>query len=127
MYSRFFIRSGMTVHHCVRQSLNGNMTPLRMNLSLSADVLRARLNEFQDLFVEARLCIEDATESLETTYFEADLAEAKTNVDAAVDAYKALLAEADENQRGEIDRANGMKVKQLEAEFKSVAETYLHE
>ena len=34
------------------------------------DVLRKRLNEFQDLFTEARLCIEDAVESQESTYFD---------------------------------------------------------
>ena len=41
------------------------------------DALRRRLDDFQDLFVEARLCIEDAVESQETTYFDEEAEAAK--------------------------------------------------
>ena len=49
-------------------------------------------DDFQDLFVEARLCIEDAQESQETTYFAEDLDAAQEAVDEAVAAFKARVA-----------------------------------
>ena len=48
---------------------------------MSDDNLRRRLDDFQDLFVEARMCIEDAVESQETTYFDEEAEAAKEAVD----------------------------------------------
>ena len=97
------------------------------HFALSAGEVRERLMEFQDLFVEARLCMQDTHDSLDTTYFEEDLADAKVAVEAAVGAYKNLINELEGDERGEVDRANGMKVKQLEEEFKQIQEHYLHD
>ena len=54
------------------------------SFSISADQIREKLNDFQDLFVEARLCLQDTQESLDTVYFEEDLEDSKTAVAAAV-------------------------------------------
>lgn len=96
-------------------------------LALSAEEVRVQLLEFQDLFVEARLCMQDTQDSLDTTYFEEDLADAKVAVQAAVDAYDQLMSEMEGEEKGAIDRANGMKVKQLKEELAVISEHYLHD
>lgn len=94
------------------------------NKFLSQEELRSKLNRFQDLFVEARLSIKDAEESLDTTYFEEDLAEAKQATEAAMKAYREILGEVDKAKSEEIERANAMKLKQLQEEFTVIAEHY---
>ena len=50
------------------------------------DELRRRLDVFQELFVEARMCIEDAVDSAESTYFDEEAESAKSAVEEAVTA-----------------------------------------
>ena len=45
--------------------------------------VKKRLEEFQELFVEARYCIEDCTDAAESTYFDEEAETAKEAVAAA--------------------------------------------
>ena len=92
--------------------------------TLSDEELASEMQEFQNLFVEARLCIEDARESLDTTYYEEDLEVAKEATAAAVDAFKSILSRLDAERADSLKAGNGMKVAQLEAELAEVAEHY---
>jgi len=85
---------------------------------LSEKEMRDRLHDFQDLFVEARLCIEDAVDAHDTTYFDEDAKEAQRAVDEALDSFQELLDACNEEQRGEVQRGNGLKVEQLKEELK---------
>ncbi|GMI23333.1 hypothetical protein TeGR_g6156 [Tetraparma gracilis] len=81
--------------------------------------LKKRLEEFQDLFVEARLCIEDVVDSQETTYFDEDAEAAQEAVDAAVGAFQAIVGDIeDKDQKNSVLRGNGLKVEQLKGELK---------
>mmetsp|Transcript_75898 Transcript_75898/g.180371 ORF Transcript_75898/g.180371 Transcript_75898/m.180371 type:complete len:145 (-) Transcript_75898:64-498(-) len=84
---------------------------------LSPDAVEQRLAEFNDQFAEARLCLGDALESKDTTYFKDDILDAKEAVDKAVSLYKALLEDLSEEQRRQVDDANGLKVKSLQEEY----------
>lgn len=87
-------------------------------IAMPVDELNKRLDTFQDLFVEARLCIEDVVDAAETTYFDDDVATAQTAVDAAVAEFTAILRDLlDVDQRNSILRTNGLKVEQLKGEL----------
>ena len=51
--------------------------------TVSEEEAKKRLEEFQDLFVEARYCIEDCQDAAETTYFDEEAEAAKEAVAAA--------------------------------------------
>jgi Mg2+/Co2+ transporter CorC len=76
------------------------------------------LNEFQDLFVEARMCIDDLNDSVGTTYYDEDAEEAREAVETAVGNFQALLKEiTDIEQKNRVLRSNGLKVEQLKGEL----------
>ncbi|OLQ14488.1 hypothetical protein AK812_SmicGene1426 [Symbiodinium microadriaticum] len=85
--------------------------------AIADDVLQKRLQSFQDLFAEARLCLDDARESEGTTYFKDDIKEAEEAVDNATKAYEDLLSELDEGRKREFEDANSLKVKSLKEEY----------
>jgi hypothetical protein len=86
--------------------------------SLTETEIRKRLDEFQDLFVEARLCIEDVTESEGTKYFDEDAKAAQESVQEALDAFEQLVADIeDPNEKNRVLRGNGLKVEQLKGEL----------
>lgn len=60
---------------------------------MDEEVLRRRLNDFQDLFSEARLCIDDARDSAETTYYDEEAEAAKEAVDAAVKDFEGIISD----------------------------------
>jgi hypothetical protein len=78
------------------------------------------MDEFQDLFAEARLSLEDARESEGTTYFEEDLDQSIEDVDKAIGVFEGLLADLDEERRGGLMRSQGLKVEQLRGELKLI-------
>lgn len=84
------------------------------------DDLRARLDTFQDLFVEARMSIEDCAEEAGTTYFDEEAEIATEAVNEAVQCFDKLLLELDEETKGRVVRQNGLKVEQLKGELKLV-------
>jgi len=84
--------------------------------------IRSRLNTFQDLFVEARLCIEDCADAADTVYFDEEAKSAADAVDEALSFYEDLLEDLHESQRNDIRRSNGLKVEQLKGELKLAAE-----
>lgn len=85
---------------------------------MSSDEIQKRLDGFQDLFVEARLCIEDATESAGTSYFEEDAQAATEAVNEAVAAFEQLVNDVDDDdEKNRILRGNGLKVEQLKGEL----------
>ena len=81
--------------------------------------LNKRLDTFQDLFVEARLCIDDVGDSAETTYFDEDAEAATEAVKLAIDEFEAIIKDVEDvDQKNRILRGNGLKVEQLKGELK---------
>ena len=88
---------------------------------MDAEELRGKLDNFQDLFVEARLCIEDARDSADTTYFDEEAEVAKDAVDGAMSAFNELVDELhDLDQKNSVLRSNGLKAEQLKGELQLV-------
>ena len=86
--------------------------------SLDPTEIQKRLNEFQDLFVEARMCIDDLKDSVETVYYDDDAEEAKEATDAAIDYFETLCSEiTDLEEKNKVLRGNGLKVEQLKGEL----------
>jgi uncharacterized protein YukE len=82
------------------------------------DQLNKRLDTFQNLFVEARLIIEDATDAAETTYFNEEVEAAKKAVAEAVDEFNSIINDIDDaDQKTRVLRSNGLKVEQLKGEL----------
>jgi hypothetical protein len=82
------------------------------------DQLKKRLDTFQELFVEARMCIEDAVDAAETTYFDEDAEAATEAVEAAVNEFNSIVnAIEDADQKNRVLRGNGLKVEQLKGEL----------
>ena len=82
------------------------------------DEIKKRLDEFQELFVEARYCIEDATDAADSTYFDEEAQTAKEAVDKAVETFDSLINDIqDGDQKNGILRSNGLKVEQLKGEL----------
>lgn len=84
--------------------------------------LKKKLDEFQDLFTEARLCIEDAEDAMETTYFDEEAETAKEAVSVACAAYTEIIEEllggdGDQDRANLVRRSNGLKVEQLKGEL----------
>eukprot|EP00531_Pseudo-nitzschia_arenysensis_P016057 CAMPEP_0116129118 /NCGR_PEP_ID=MMETSP0329-20121206/7759_1 /TAXON_ID=697910 /ORGANISM="Pseudo-nitzschia arenysensis, Strain B593" /LENGTH=173 /DNA_ID=CAMNT_0003623375 /DNA_START=27 /DNA_END=548 /DNA_ORIENTATION=- len=86
--------------------------------SLCPKQIQIRLNEFQELFVEARMCIDDVKDSFGTVYYEEDADDARDAVDAAIKNFEALLHEiTDIDEKNKVLRSNGLKVEQLKGEL----------
>ena len=86
--------------------------------TLSESEIKKRLEEFQDLFVEARLCIEDVVESEGTKYFDEDAEAAQDAVEQAVEAFQKIIDDIDNpEEKNRILRGNGLKVEQLKGEL----------
>ena len=82
------------------------------------DEIKQRIEEFQELFVEARYCIEDANDAADSTYFDEEAQSAKEAVDKAVTAFDCLIEDIkDVDQKNGILRSNGLKVEQLKGEL----------
>jgi hypothetical protein len=80
--------------------------------------------QINDMFVEARDEIEYAQEEAGTTYFNDTYNGAKEMVDSVVTEFDGLLASLDDEQRGRLQRAMGMKIEQLKAELKQLDELH---
>jgi len=86
--------------------------------SLDPNEIQKRLNEFQDLFVEARMCIDDLKDSVDTVYYDDDAEEAKEATDAAIEYFEKLCSEiTDLDEKNKVLRGNGLKVEQLKGEL----------
>lgn len=115
--------SCLSTHSCIgksgpfsRKEITGSSA--RGFASLSESEIKKRLDEFQDLFVEARLCIEDLNESIGTKYFDADAEEATESVNEAVTTFEQLIAEIEDlDEKNRVLRGNGLKVEQLKGEL----------
>mmetsp|Transcript_28541 Transcript_28541/g.51693 ORF Transcript_28541/g.51693 Transcript_28541/m.51693 type:complete len:128 (+) Transcript_28541:73-456(+) len=91
---------------------------IRFFAMMSDKDLNKRLDAFQDLFVEARLSIEDCTDAAETTYFDEEAKTAKEAVEEAVQSFEKLISDLeDEEQKNRVLRGNGLKVEQLKGEL----------
>mmetsp|Transcript_19503 Transcript_19503/g.25146 ORF Transcript_19503/g.25146 Transcript_19503/m.25146 type:complete len:154 (-) Transcript_19503:201-662(-) len=90
----------------------------RLFSAMPDDQLNKRVDAFQSLFVEARMCIEDMVDAAETTYFDEDAETAKEAVAAAVDEFKSIINDIeDADQKNRVMRSNGLKVEQLKGEL----------
>ena len=87
---------------------------------LTEDALKKRMDEINDAFTEARDEIESAMEAVGTTYFNEDAEIAKECVEQTLALYYALCDELDEETKGKTQRAMGMKMEQLKAEWSQV-------
>ena len=83
------------------------------------------MQSFQDLFVEARMCIEDAQDSLDTKYYDEDAEDAKAAVLAAVAAFDEMKSGLDKKQQQELMSSNGLKVEQLKGELQMMLDLAL--
>jgi hypothetical protein len=103
----------------LEKGYGGNASAARcFSTVMPDDQLNNRLDAFQDLFVEARMCIEDAADSAETTYFDEDAEAATEAVTAAVDEFNKILSDIeDADQKNRVMRSNGLKVEQLKGEL----------
>ena len=82
------------------------------------DEIKQRLEEFQELFIEARYCIEDCNDAADSTYFDEEAQSAQEAVDKAVSAFDSLINDIqDVDQKNGILRSNGLKVEQLKGEL----------
>ena len=82
------------------------------------DEIKQRLEEFQELFIEARYCIEDCTDAADSTYFDEEAQSAQEAVDKAVASFDSLINDIqDVDQKNGILRSNGLKVEQLKGEL----------
>jgi hypothetical protein len=80
--------------------------------------LNKRLEQFQELFVEARLTIEDCNDAAGTKYFNEEAEAATEAVKEAVTAFSNILNDIeDEDQKNRVLRGNGLKVEQLKGEL----------
>eukprot|EP00548_Thalassiothrix_antarctica_P000440 CAMPEP_0194132454 /NCGR_PEP_ID=MMETSP0152-20130528/2925_1 /TAXON_ID=1049557 /ORGANISM="Thalassiothrix antarctica, Strain L6-D1" /LENGTH=96 /DNA_ID=CAMNT_0038827517 /DNA_START=176 /DNA_END=466 /DNA_ORIENTATION=+ len=94
---------------------------------MADDTLRRRMDDFQDLFSEARLDMEDARDSDGTTYFAEDLDAAQESVDTAVAAFSEIIQDLDDiDQKNSVLRSNGLKVEQLKGEIKLIIDGHGH-
>ena len=86
--------------------------------------LATRLKAFNDQYAEARLLIDDATESVGTTYFEEDLVDAKEGTESTVGMYEGILrdcaGDAGAKMRGKVEAENKLKVAQLKEQYLEV-------
>jgi len=74
--------------------------------------------EFQDLFVEARMCIDDLKDAVGTVYYDDDAEETREAVEAAIACFETLLSEIPNlEDKNKIRRSNGLKVEQLKGEL----------
>mmetsp|Transcript_45363 Transcript_45363/g.98430 ORF Transcript_45363/g.98430 Transcript_45363/m.98430 type:complete len:129 (+) Transcript_45363:26-412(+) len=85
--------------------------------------VQRKVDEFQEAFAEARLCLDDARESAGTAYFAEDIQEAKEAVDGCLEQYATLMKELEGPVKDTVDNANGMKIRQLQEELNQL----LHE
>lgn len=90
----------------------------RLLATMPENELNKRLVTFQDLFIEARDCIEDVVDASETTYFDDDAEAAKEAVSAAVNEFDSIIKDIEDlDQKNRVLRSNGLKVEQLKGEL----------
>lgn len=95
--------------------------PTKKSVLMDSEELRNKLDNFQDLFVEARLCIEDARDSADTTYFDEEVDTAQVAVDEAMTVFNELVNELEDlDQKNSVLRSNGLKAEQLKGELQLV-------
>jgi len=125
--SVFLTMSNHFPRHQLQQSIRQFATtttitkPTKKAVLMDSEELRNKLDNFQDLFVEARLCIEDARDSAETTYFDEEVDTAQVAVDEAMAAFNELVNELEDlDQKNSVLRSNGLKAEQLKGELQLV-------
>lgn len=102
----------------VRSDLPAIMIVARSFAVMSDKDLNKRLDAFQELFVEARLSIEDCNDAAHTKYFDEEAETAKEAVEEAVKEFQTLIGDLDdEDQKTRVLRGNGLKVEQLKGEL----------
>ena len=106
-----------TSSHWVR--LRQPQQPKCRYLATMADAdLNKRLEQFQELFVEARLSIEECQDAAGTKYFDEEAEAATDAVADAVAAFTAILNDIrDPDQKNRVLRGNGLKIEQLKGEL----------
>ena len=90
----------------------------------SSDDLSTQLNDLMESFAEARELIKDAMESVGTTYFAEDMADAEAQTKDVlkrwVDVQAFLEASGQEEELQKLRNMHDLKIKQMEAELETV-------
>mmetsp|Transcript_4276 Transcript_4276/g.7663 ORF Transcript_4276/g.7663 Transcript_4276/m.7663 type:complete len:214 (-) Transcript_4276:71-712(-) len=116
---------------------NSNSTSSSPENKMTDEELKKRMDAFHDLWVEARLCMDDCVDSAETEHFEEEAASAKHAVEEAMAAYSDLVYDlareetkeeepkndAARKRSEDVRRTNGLKIEQLKAELASLLST----
>jgi hypothetical protein len=116
---------------------NSNSTSSSPENKMTDEELKKRMDAFHDLWVEARLCMDDCVDSVETEHFEEEAALAKHAVEEAMAAYSDLVYDlareetkeeepkndAARKRSEDVRRTNGLKIEQLKAELASLLST----
>jgi hypothetical protein len=102
------------------------MIPSRWNASIENEAkIREELESLGQMYAEAREEIENARESLNTTYFDDDLKIAKEYVDKIWAKYQELLQSLPQDQAGRLKREQHPKMLQLQQELDDLMESVL--
>ena len=107
-----------TTKWCSTRWFSSSSSPPSPDTSLCPKKIQLRLNEFQELFVEARMCIDDVKDSFGTVYYDDDADDAREATEAAIQHFEALLKEITNiDEKNKVLRGNGLKVEQLKGEL----------
>eukprot|EP00898_Chlorokybus_atmophyticus_P003225 jgi/Chlat1/3903/Chrsp26S04173 len=106
---------------CSTQS-SSSTTSTSSNGIDGAEAVRQQVDDINERFGEAREEIEMAMESKETVYFNEEAEIAHEAVQGVLSRYEKLLVSVGESQRGQLERAMGLKMEQLKAELAQLQE-----
>ena len=109
------------------RGLRGGSPSFAASAAFDAAEEKARMEEVNALFVEARDAMEDARDSMETVYFNEEFKDAKALVHEALGAWEALLQGLPSDRKDSLVRSNGLKMEQLRAELTDLEEALLED
>jgi len=113
------------ISHSQRMMVTRTFHSSNRNLSsaLSPDEVKKGMQSLTDQFMEARELLEDARESIGTTYFSEDMLEAQAAVKDTLAEYKELLSKLSDKQREDVVRTIGLRMEELKAQEQALEET----
>jgi len=113
-----FKQYSKTVTNCNKMSYSQHRAfhSSQRTLALSQEEVKKGIDSLTDQFMEARELLEDARESLGTTYFSEDMQDAQTAVKDTLAEYAQLLSQLSDKQKEEVVRTIGLKMEELKAQ-----------
>eukprot|EP01118_Nematostelium_gracile_P004232 TRINITY_DN14965_c0_g1_i1.p1 TRINITY_DN14965_c0_g1~~TRINITY_DN14965_c0_g1_i1.p1 ORF type:complete len:148 (-),score=30.28 TRINITY_DN14965_c0_g1_i1:85-501(-) len=102
---------------------NGQITQrwsLQRSFSLSKEEQKKTVDEITEEYFKSKELIEDARESLGTTYFSEDFLEAERSMNRLKQDYSNFLQKLDERDKKEITLKLGMRMEEIKAQFEDL-------